>query len=107
LIIGNRDANKIRLCTDLRKDCLGDPKVLTDASFSYRVEEGKRLTPQMFLHTNDAANGGSANKAANRLRWMLKDTIGSEGAFDRRREELSIIKKGKLEEVISNRRRCC
>ena len=99
MIIGNRDANKMRLCSELHKDCLDDPKVLTDASFPYWVEEGKRVTPQMFLDKNDAANGGSANTAANRLRWMLKDTMGADGAFDRRREELSIIKNCKKEEI--------
>jgi hypothetical protein len=102
MIIGNRDANKLRLCSELHKDTLDDPKVLTDASFPYWVEEGKRVTPQMFLDKNDAANGGSANSAANRLRWMLKDTMGADGAFDRRREELSIIKKCKIEEVTDD-----
>jgi hypothetical protein len=96
MIIGNRDANKIRLCSELHKDTLDDPKVLTDASFPYWVEEGKRVTPKMFLDKNDAKNGGSANTAANRLRWLLKDTMGADGAFERRREELSIIRNCKL-----------
>jgi hypothetical protein len=102
MIIGNRDANKMRLCSELHGSTLADPKVLTDASFPYWVEEGKRVTPQMFLDKNDAANGGSENTAANRLRWMLKDTMGADGAFDRRKEELSIIKKCKKEEITDD-----
>ena len=52
------------------------------------MAENKRVTPQMFLDRNP----GSDNNAANRLRWMLKETMGADGAFERRREELSIIR---------------
>jgi len=101
IIIGNRDANKLRLCSELHQD-LDDPDVLTDASFPFWVEEGHRVTPQMFLDKNDATNGGSENTAANRLRWILKDTMGADGAFDRRREELSIIRKCNKEAITDD-----
>lgn len=35
------------------------------------------------------------NTKANRLRWMLKDTMGAAGEFERRREELSVLDGGR------------
>jgi hypothetical protein len=54
------------------------------------VEADKRVTPKMFL---EGQKEGSlqVNNAANRLRWMLKDTMGSEGAFERRAAELWLL----------------
>ena len=58
-IIGNRDANKLRLSTELSEKAIRDPQVLIDKSFPYWDIEDKRLTPQMFLDQNKAENGGS------------------------------------------------
>jgi len=91
-IIGNRDANKLRLGTELHEDAIEDPNVLTDKSFPYWEHEDKRCTPQMFLDQNKAENGGSDNTAANRLRWILDKNMGAPGAFERRRHELSILR---------------
>ena len=91
-IIGNRDANKLRLSTELSEKAIRDPQVLIDKSFPYWDIEDKRLTPQMFLDQNKAENGGSENNAANRLRWILDKNMGSPGAFERRRHELSILR---------------
>ena len=91
-IIGNRDANKLRLATELHEDAIKDPKVLIDKSFPYWENEDKRCTPQMFLDQNKAENGGSENTAANRLRWILDKNMGAGGAFERRRHELSILR---------------
>jgi hypothetical protein len=71
-IMGNRDMNKLRLTTELHEDCIADPGVLNDSGFPYWVDADKRVTPQMFLNKNPAENGGSANTAANRLRYILK-----------------------------------
>ena len=46
--------------------------MLNDSGFPYWVDADKRVTPQMFLNNNPAENGGSANTAANRLRYILK-----------------------------------
>ena len=94
-IIGNRDANKMRLTSELSAECINDKAILTDKSFPYWVAEKSRMTPQMFLDKI----GSNENNAANRLRWMLKETMGADGAFDRRREELSIIRGCKKDAV--------
>ena len=91
-IIGNRDANKLRLSTELSEKAIRDPQVLIDKSFPYWDIEDKRFTPQMFLDQNKAENGGSENNAANRLRWILDKNMGAPGAFERRRHELSILR---------------
>ena len=90
---GNRDANKLRLASELQEECINDAAVLTDSSFPYWDAAEKRVTPQMFLDKNPVDNGGRENTAANRLRYILKHTMGADGAFERRREELSIIRK--------------
>jgi hypothetical protein len=99
LLIGNRDANKMRLSTELHPKCIEDTNVLTDKSFPYWLEEAKRVTPQMYLEENFGENADANNTAANRLRWMLKETMGADGAFDRRRHELSILANTSLEHV--------
>jgi hypothetical protein len=91
-IIGNRDANKLRLASELQEDCINDAAVLTDRSFPYWDAAEKRVTPQMFLDKNPVDNGGRENTAANRLRYILKHTMGADGAFEMRREELSILR---------------
>jgi ElaB/YqjD/DUF883 family membrane-anchored ribosome-binding protein len=91
-IIGNRDANKMRLATELHEDAIKDPKVLNDRSFPYWENEHNRCTPQMWLEKNPPENGGSVNNGANRLRWILETNMGAFGAFERRRHELSILR---------------
>ena len=76
-----------------------DESVLTDTGFPYWLEEAKRVTPQMFLDKNPAENGGGDNTAANRIRWILKDTMGADGAFDRRKQELAILRSCQKEAV--------
>ena len=98
-IIGNRDANKLRLASELDERCISDQTVLTDSSFPYWDSKEKRVTPQMFLDKNPVVNGGTENTAANRLRYILKHTMGADGAFERRRHELSIIQKCVKEQV--------
>jgi len=76
-----------------------------DKSFPYWVPEDKRVTPQMFLlkAKADDDKGGKDNTVANRLRYILDETMGAAGNFERRREELCIIKLGKKEgEAVSD-----
>ena len=95
----NRDINKLRLPGELSPACIADPSTLTNPAFPYWLPADKRVTPLDFLRGNPPENGGSANTAANRLRWMLKDTMGADGAFGRRRQELAILRGCSAEEV--------
>jgi len=90
LIIGNRDSNKLRLTTELAAATLTDESVLNDKSFPYWDPEAKRVTPAMFLTAD--TDKPKANTAVSRLRWILNHTMGSAGAFERRQEELSLIR---------------
>ena len=36
----------------------------------------------------------AANTLAERLRWMLKETYGADGEFERRQAELALLKGG-------------
>ena len=95
-IIGNRDGNKIRLCSELNID-LSDEKILNDKEWQYWVERSKRVTPQEFLTKNNLENTWP-----NRLKWLLKETMGAEGAFERRKMELAIIREQKTEEITDD-----
>jgi len=53
----------------------------------------------MFLDRNPPENGGASNTAANRLRWILKETMGADGAFGRRREELAMLRQTAVDAV--------
>lgn len=162
LIIGNRDANKMRLTTELGEEALASDAVRTDGMFPYWDKPGTAKTPQSFLDEvgsnarmpNTTMNrvgprrtlsfyraawpatcpkcissppfagircnchcGGSLpfsargrvgqigesdnNTAANRLKWMLKYTMGSDGAFERRQIELAALR-GCLPEEVSD-----
>jgi hypothetical protein len=54
------------------------------------MEADKRVTPEMFLAGQTEARL-QVDNAANRLKWMLKDTMGSDGAFERRAIELELL----------------
>ena len=85
LIMGNRDCNKLRLHTELSEE--GMRATAEDASFPYWVPDKDRVTPAAACK----AEGGSLESRADRLRWMLKHTMGADGAFDRRRAELALL----------------
>ena len=95
-IIGNRDGNKIRLCSELNID-LNDENILNDREWQYWVERSKRVTPQDFLTKN-----GLENTWPNRLKWLLKETMGAEGAFERRKMELAIIRGQQTENITDD-----
>lgn len=95
-LLGNRDVNKLRVPSELHDSCLQDEAVATDSSFPYWLKPADVVTPRKFLSTF-----GMENSRANRLRWMLKETMGSEGAFERRSTELAIVQ-GVAAEAISD-----
>jgi hypothetical protein len=85
----HRDANKLRLSAELCDEAIKNDKVLNDASFPYWPSPGTPLTPAQYIEKYKLENN-----AASRLKWMLQETMGSEGAFDRRRLELQILRNG-------------
>lgn len=98
ILIGNRDANKMRISSELTPAEL-DPAVLESVPGPYWVPEAKRVSPVGYLgDVLEQTRGGAgppsrpellaANTLANRIRWMLKETMGADGEFERRRKEL-------------------
>jgi hypothetical protein len=81
-ILGNRDVNKLRLAVEL-DDCM-----LSCAGKVYWIDTssgGETGLTQFEL----AAASGTQN-AVDRLKWILKSTMGSPGAFEYRRQELAL-----------------
>ena len=99
VLLGNRDLNKIRITSEIelgeldRIQSLGGPPWVNPAA--------KRVSPKMYLQKIIAKSRSISpgevtdemlskeNTLANRLKWMLLDTMGSAGDFERRRQELA------------------
>ena len=87
LLIGNRDANKLRFSSELAaEDALGIP---------YWVAEEKRVSLEKFLEKHQLENS-----RASRLKWMLTETMGSATTFQTRMEELEILGKETTDEAV-------
>ena len=67
LIIGNRDANKLRLSTELGNQALESEAVLNDKEFPYWLAADKVVSPADYLKSNSLPND-----AVCRLKWLLK-----------------------------------
>ena len=101
LLVGNRDLNKLRLLSELSEsdmkrdlDCIPKPFWERDA------KSLKEYLLEVQLNTNGAAgDSGTAksldecNNRAERLRYMLKHTMGCPETFEFRREEIQILTK--------------
>ena len=99
LLLGNRDVNKMRLTSELAAPELASLAVPAP----FWVPEARRVAPLQYVKgVAAAAEGVSADKVtermirkhntrAHRLRWILKDTMGANGEFDRRRSELALL----------------
>jgi hypothetical protein len=102
LLLGNRDINKIRLSSELAPSQL-EPARLATIPGPFWVPEAKRATPLSFVNTLAAAEFDvpvsqlteaqrqQHNTLANRIRYLLKDTMGSQGEFERRQAELTLL----------------
>ena len=93
LLVGNRDLNKFRFSAELSEDDIArdvtsipgphwDPKAPT--IYEYLNEMAKEL---------NIKNVNELNTKVNRLKYMLKHTLGCPSTFEFRREELSIMQK--------------
>jgi len=91
-IIGNRDANKIRIYSEMsEKIDSGDLKAKSKYlakydNFPYWVNKGERITLRKYLNDNNLKIN-----AVSRLKYILDYTMGSNDSFVKRRKELSII----------------
>lgn len=83
LILGNRDINKMRLTAEL---C--EKHWLPDDGSHPGVYWVPGSTPAAFQQKH----GLDEDNRANRLKWMLKDNLGSPDAFEFRRVELSTFR---------------
>jgi hypothetical protein len=105
IVLGNRDINKMRLTSELTLAQLEDER-LERVPGPYWVPEAKRITPLMFLRSLSVEKYGSSltdsmsvqqigsnfNTITNRIRWMLKETMGADGELERRRAELALLR---------------
>mmetsp|Transcript_25529 Transcript_25529/g.31390 ORF Transcript_25529/g.31390 Transcript_25529/m.31390 type:complete len:467 (+) Transcript_25529:259-1659(+) len=96
LLIGNRDANKLRFTSELSDDDV-ENRPLDEVPPIPCV--GNKLKPLHFIKEN--AHKGYENDKITRLKWMLKETLGSPDTFEFRREELAILS-GRNDDEISD-----
>ena len=87
LIIGNRDANKLRFSSELENE-----KTL---GIDYWTPPAKRTTLQTFLKKQNLEDS-----KVNRLKWMFIHTMGTTSAFDDRKDELAILGKENSDEDV-------
>lgn len=87
LLIGNRDANKLRLGSELSRAFLESDTCWTDAEYPYWLKAGSFPVAKEYLAR---CNG---NKAKARLMWMLNESMGAPDAFELRRVELKLLNK--------------
>jgi hypothetical protein len=101
LLLGNRDINKMRFTSELHSDEIA---AVHDVPGPFWVDADQRVPPLDFVKQAAAKAEGLQsidqvdapmleryNTKANRLRWMLKDTMGADGEFEFRRTELRLL----------------
>ena len=118
---GNRDINKLRFASELaptRDNALDGSrdfdKLQAVRAPHYWVPEAKRITPVAYLRKLVATERGKdeadvtpdeildANTSANRLRYILKETMGADGEFERRQNELRAIKRQRMQSELGD-----
>ena len=86
-IIGNRDANKIRIYSELSEKITNNSAYLSKYDkFPYWVNKKERVTLRNYLEQNNYEIN-----IVNRLKYILEYTMGSSGSFEKRRAELAIL----------------
>lgn len=82
-LMGNRDINKLRIADELG-NCITENKRLPMHKGVYWLRgTGLRGDPEKYADAD-----GASETAAERLKWMLRGTMGSPDAFELRRQEL-------------------
>lgn len=102
ILLGNRDLNKMRLSSELQPTELAE-NVLSHLPGPYWVPEAKRVSPLAYLRRRVGRQLGvapeevddeamqRANTMANRLRYILAETMGADGELERRAAELDAM----------------
>ncbi|KAL7451265.1 hypothetical protein ACHAWC_003088 [Mediolabrus comicus] len=95
LLVGNRDLNKLRFSSELSDDDMRRP--LEDIKRPFWDPKAKSYKEHLEeIIQSDATNSGDCtldqlNTKVERLRWMLKHTLGCPETFEFRREEVAIL----------------
>jgi hypothetical protein len=102
LLLGNRDVNKIRFTSELA-DSQFEPGRLASIPGPFWVPPTKRATPLSYIAAKCGVPESELTKSqrqqhntlANRIRYLLKETMGSQGEFERRQRELTQLNGGR------------
>jgi len=102
LLLGNRDINHMRFRSELAPSEMAAFRTVPGPYFVR--DERQRVSPLQYLTRTVAAETGvapekvtdaqlvAANTLANRVRWLLKETMGAEGELERRQAELTLLR---------------
>ncbi|KAL1526378.1 hypothetical protein AB1Y20_015091 [Prymnesium parvum] len=100
LLIGNRDANKMRMTSELHPSEIARLHEVVPPSW---VPANRRVSPLDALRSDLKRDGReeeaseaelqAANTLARRVCWMLQHTMGAEGDFERRRSEIALLRR--------------
>lgn len=93
LIMGNRDINKMRLAAEL-----------SDSAMRHSAEEAFQAwwDPKAPSLSKYLSSKGLSDSKVNRLKWILRHTMGAPAAFEHRRHELAAISEKGSAEVNDN-----
>eukprot|EP00438_Fugacium_kawagutii_P011859 Skav236801 [mRNA] locus=scaffold1361:616717:617730:- [translate_table: standard] len=82
LIMGNRDINKMRLAAEL-----SDKAMKADSDKAFQAWwDPKAPTLKKYLSSK-----GLSDTKTNRLKWILRHTMGAPASFEHRRHELAVL----------------
>lgn len=95
LLVGNRDLNKIRMWSELSDADMKRPLEDIPPPFWDRNAPSFKEYLEKEVMNKEATNGATLddlNTRVERLRWMLKHTLGCPDTFEFRREELRVLR---------------
>ena len=94
-IIGNRDANKLRIPSELFETYKNEKIFLKKYdNYPYWIDSYKRITLKTYLKENNYELN-----IKNRLKYIIESNMGFQDGFEKRRTELSIILKKNISKI--------
>ena len=94
-IIGNRDANKLRIPSELFETYKNEKIFLKKYdNYPYWIDSDKRITLRTYLKENNYELN-----IKNRLKYIIESNMGFQDGFEKRRTELSIILKKNISKI--------